>query len=154
MVAPDPDAGVAAPPLGGDAEARAGVNDGSLERAHQRYDLAKALEFANRIDDELSRPVVGDVAAALDRDEVDAAARELSGEKSTFSRLAWRPNVTTGVCSTTIHVSGSLPFANGRVQPMLQLPHLSIRSHPEIEQTRVRSASRAPTGVFGLGLMM
>ncbi len=47
-----------------------------FERAHQRHDLAKALELADRIDDELARAVVGNVAAALDLDDVDALRGE------------------------------------------------------------------------------
>ena len=63
---------MAAPAFGGDAEARARIDDRPLERAHQRHDFAEALEPANRIDHELTGAVIGHVAAALDRDDVDA----------------------------------------------------------------------------------
>ncbi len=59
-----------------DAEAEQRADDGVLDRGDQRDDLAKALEPADRVDDDLARAVIRHVAAALDLDDVDAARRE------------------------------------------------------------------------------
>ena len=75
MLAPDPDAGMFAPSFAGAAEASAGLDHGTFERAHEGNDLAKTLEFADGIDDELTWPVVGNVPAALHLDDVDPARR-------------------------------------------------------------------------------
>jgi hypothetical protein len=56
-----------------DPERREGRNHRAFERRDERHDLTKARQLANRVDDELPRSVVGDVAAALDLDDVDAA---------------------------------------------------------------------------------
>src|SRR6202042_3879257 len=85
-VAADPDARGPAPALARDAEARACLDDRGFERPYERNDFTKALEPANRIDDELPRPVVRHVPAALDRHQIDAASRKLvGGEKDVLA---------------------------------------------------------------------
>jgi hypothetical protein len=77
LVRADPNAGVLSPSFRTDVETSAGVDDGPLEGAHERYDLSKTLQPADGIDDDLAWAVIRDIAAALDVCNVDAAAREL-----------------------------------------------------------------------------
>ena len=76
LVSANPNAGVFAPSFGFHAEARACLDRGALECANERHDFAKAFETANRVDDQLSRSVIGYVASAFDCRHIDAATRE------------------------------------------------------------------------------
>jgi hypothetical protein len=76
LIRADPNAGVLAPSFGADVETSAGVDDGALEGAHERYDFSKTLQPADGIDYDLAGAVVRDVAAALDVCDVDASARD------------------------------------------------------------------------------
>ena len=74
-----PAAGVAVAPAGGDAERGAGRHEGRLERADERPDhQAARSERDDRVGDQLARAVVGDLAAALDADDLDARVRPAS----------------------------------------------------------------------------
>ena len=152
LVAADPHAGMLAPSLRSHAEPRARVDNGGLERANQRHDLAKAFEPPNRINDDLSGAVIRHVAAALDLDEVDAAPRKRVGRKVDVLALRLPSQRDHRRMLHDDPRVGLASLAHAPMQPMLKLPHLAIWPQPKVEQTgRLRQAL---TGVFGFGLMM
>ena len=75
-----PAARVAVAPARGHAERRARLGHRRLERPHERPEQEAAVgEAEDRVRDELAGPVVGDLAAALDADDLDPAPAQLRG---------------------------------------------------------------------------
>lgn len=80
LLASDPDAGQAVDTAGVDAVVGSGANQDLLDVADVSVDvLSIGFQIDNRITDDLSRAVVGDVAAATGFVHLDAARREKVG---------------------------------------------------------------------------
>ena len=87
----DPAARMAVAPVGLDSERPAGVDHRVLEGPHERSEEeAAAGQGDDRIGHQLARAVVGDLAAALDPDELDPARRQL-GRRGPDVRLVGLP---------------------------------------------------------------
>ena len=78
LLAIDPDTGEALATLAVDAECREGSHRDLLERADEVHDVALTGEPDQRVDDQLTGTVVGDVAATVHRDDIDAGALEIA----------------------------------------------------------------------------
>ena len=122
-----PHAGEARVPLGGDAERGQRVDQRRLELAQVPVQVLPVLaQVEDRIADQLARPVVGHVAAALDlRAPRRPAARAPPGRAAGCVARVPRPSVTTGSCSTSSSRS-------------------SCRSPGHALAGRARAAARAP----------
>src|ERR1019366_3178623 len=76
----DVHAGSVAATLRRDSKRSCVVDDAFLKRAYQRaHAQARALQVNERIDDELSGPVIGDLATAIDLQHGNVAGREQVG---------------------------------------------------------------------------
>jgi hypothetical protein len=74
---PDVHPTMLAPSVRDDSKLGQRVDDGPLERRHERHDLPKPLQLQNRIDDDLPRSMKRDVPPTLDVDDVDPKSNEL-----------------------------------------------------------------------------
>ncbi len=153
-VFPDVHAPMFGAAAGGDAEAGQGVGDGALELADQRHDLAKPFELDDRIDDDLTRPVIGDVAAALNLADVDAAGREQFARQQHVGGVRFAAQRDDRIVFDDDPGIALAAGGDRRVQGFLQLVHAGVARAPQIEQpNRPRVAHRqTAAGVLGLGL--
>ena len=117
-----PDAGAPLDPLRPDAVARGDADHQLLDRPDVLADvLAVGLQVQDRVPDDLSGAVVGDVAAAVRLEELESAlpAARRGGQRM-FAAFAPRPSVITRGCSSRSRVSGRRPCA---ARPDQQLLH-------------------------------
>jgi len=133
-IAADPHAGVFAPARALQAETCARRENGFLELSYQRYDFAKALELHNRIDDDLSRPVIRDIPAALDLKELDALRREGLAREKQAIRLSLTADRDDRIVLDDDPRVALRSGRNVRMQPALQRPDFAERSSPQIEK--------------------
>jgi hypothetical protein len=110
-VALDIDTAMFGAPMGDDTKTTERVDHAVFDRVDERDDLAETRQPADRVHDELPRTVIGDVAAALDGDDLDPARGQQRPRNAEVDSLALRPRVTTGSCSTTSQVSAARPSA-------------------------------------------
>src|SRR6202011_505223 len=73
----DPDAGITGQPAGRDPEVGQDVDQAAFEVAQVQTDIGFRAEVKDRIADQLSRAVVGDVPTAIDVEAGDAARGHL-----------------------------------------------------------------------------
>ena len=112
---------------------------------NQRHDFPEPFEPANRVDDQLPGPVIRHVAAALDRDTLDAAPCKCFVRKQyvlTFRLPAERNHRQMLDDDPRV---GRAPLAHGLVQPVLEIPNFAIAS------TQGRAASPYLTHALTFG---
>ena len=120
------------------AEFGRGADHGLLEAAHVPANVAANFaEIQNRIADELSRPVIGDVAAAIGFKKRNAhpAQHLVRGAKiGNFSAAAQRDHVR--VLAQQQNVGDGAGFARGGHAP-LQLPRRAVFHETEIDDQQL-----------------
>src|SRR2546425_3623260 len=113
-----------------DPEVGAGAKDNLLEVRHEALHLEAVREFQDRIADELTRSVVGRLAAALDLDDLEPWIQDL---------LA-RPASAEGrdrIVLDEDEAVGDLVLRTAIDEGLLELPHLPVRLAPEIQEPRI-----------------
>src|SRR5438445_9864668 len=130
LLAADPDAALRSLARRVDPEVCAGAKEDHLEVRHEALHLEALREFQDRIADELTRSMIGRLAAALDLEDLEPGIQDV---------LA-RPTSAEGrdrIVLDQDEAVGDLVLRTPIDEGLLELPHLPVRLAPEIQEPRV-----------------
>ena len=114
------------------AERRERRYDRRFEGGDERHDFPKAGELDDRIHDELSRPVVGGIAASLDRNDFDPACGQCAGVEQYVLTLRVAAERDDGFVFDDEPRVGLVSARDARVNVALQREDLGVGPASEV----------------------
>ncbi len=125
-LAVDPDAGIPIQALAGHAECRGRVDDRGLQRANVATQVERVLQLEDRVGHDLARPVEGDVAAAVDPDELGADLAQPLAAGEEVRRIATATEGVDGEVLEQQQAIADAPAPSLLRELVLQLPGRDI----------------------------